>query len=208
MGNLPCRTMCKIFPPPGQNNFWYHYTDSEVALIFVHGVLSDSRSSWLHEINGRPSASCYWPTLVKRDNKFRNVSIYLGGYHTAVNSGPYEVRNCADELLGGLRRVDQRGRQPPIDKNKIVFVCHSMAGVVVRYLLESSWDLLEEKEIGLVLIASPSYGSHLANTIERIAEYFNNQQGVHLQWGAWSLKDLDDKFKELKDKKRFRSCTV
>ena len=67
-------------PRPDQNNLWYHYCDSDAVLVFVHGVLSDSRNCWLHDEAG--GALAYWPELVASDARFKNVGIYLAGYHT------------------------------------------------------------------------------------------------------------------------------
>jgi hypothetical protein len=42
----------------------------------------------------------------------------------------------------------------------------------------------------------------LANSLGWLIDYFNNQQGLQLQWGSWSLEDLDDRFRELKEQHR------
>src|SRR6185369_16561147 len=86
-------------PPAGQNNIWYQYTSSSAALVFVHGILSDSRSCWLHVDRHDGRKNVYWPELVRTDRRFGDPSIFLGGYYTAVDAGPYEVKDCAAELF-------------------------------------------------------------------------------------------------------------
>ena len=54
----------------------------------------------------------------------------------------------------------------------IIFVCHSMGGIVTRYLLEANHHEFGEKNVGLVLIASPSYGAKLANNLNNIIAFF------------------------------------
>lgn len=189
-------------PQPGKNNLWFQYNASDAVLVFLHGVLSDSRGCWLYNDKKYPENNCYWPDLITSDARFNRISIYLAGYYTAPDSGPYEIRNCADEVFAALKRQDIDGHPSVMEKEKIIFVCHSMGGIVARYLLEANHHEFRKKRVGLVLIASPSYGSELANSLDNIIAFFNNQQGTQLQWGNWSLRDLDDRFRELKEKRR------
>ena len=123
-------------PAKGDNNVWYHYDDhSDTAFVFVHGILSDSRSCWYYEDRDDESKSCYWPELVLEDPRLDKPSIFLGGYYTAIDSGPYEIRNCASELYRAIRRDDDDPelRPPVMEKERIVFICHSTGGIVARY---------------------------------------------------------------------------
>src|SRR5262249_25117309 len=88
-------------------------------------------------------------------------------------------------------------RSPPLNKKRIVFVCHSTGGIVVRYMLESNYAEFSAKEVGLVLIASPSYGSHLADTFKWISRLYHHKLSAQLEWANWSIQDLDDRFKNL-----------
>ncbi len=186
---------------PQSNNLWYDTRNPDSVLVFVHGVLSDSCGCWYHEpTDQRPGV--YWPDLVKKDRRFEDYSIYLGGYHTAIDSGPYEVSDCAEELFQALGRRDEDNNTPVLDRKTIVFVCHSMGGVVVRYMLTMRTQKFEAKKIGLALIASPSFGSAWADRMDLLVKYFDHVQGKQLQWGSWSLKDLDDRFQTLLSEKQ------
>lgn len=88
-----------------------------------------------------------------------------------------------------------------MEKAKITFVCHSMGGIIARYLLEANHNEFRNKRVGLVLIASPSIGSKLANNIGNLLNFFNHRQGVQLKWGSESLTDLDDRFRNMKEHK-------
>ena len=193
-------------PQPGENNLWFQYNDSDSVLVFLHGVLSDSQGCWLYEDRKDPVKNCYWPALIESDKRFNGISAYLAGYYTAPDSGPYEIRNCADEVFVGLKdNLD--GHPSVMTKQRITFVCHSMGGIVARYLLEANQNAFQEKKVGLVLIASPSYGSTLANTLDNLITFINHRQGAQLKWGTWNLTDLDDRFKELKQKGRIPGLT-
>jgi hypothetical protein len=189
-------------PEPGQNNLWFHYNDSDFVIVFLHGIFADSRSCWLHEDDSSPARSVYWPALVRSDQRFGDPSIYLAGYYTGPDAGPYEIRNCADEVLGGLDRQDAEGRPGPMTKPTMVFVCHSTGGIVARYLLEESEARFVAKKLGLVLIAAPSYGSKWANRLKWLARLYKQRLGTQIQWGNWNLRDLDARFKNLLNQKR------
>jgi hypothetical protein len=48
-----------------------------------------------------------------------------------------------------------------------------------------------------MLVASPSYGSKLADKMGWLARIYKNRLGQQLQWGSWSLQELDSRFKSL-----------
>jgi hypothetical protein len=188
-------------PGPGENNLWYEDRDSDFAIVFVHGVLSDSRGCWYRSPQDSNTFGTYWPDLLVRDQRFLPYSIYLGGYYTAVDAGRYEIADCAQELFKALGRPGEKSRAV-LSRRSIVFLCHSLGGVVVRYMLESRSPSFAHKNIGLALVASPAYGSELAIRLKFIAEFYHNSLGLQLQWGSWSLKDLDNRFRRLIAEKR------
>src|SRR5205085_2721605 len=85
----------------------------------------------------------------------------------------------------------------------LIFVCHSMGGIVVRkFLTERAADLIEgKKEIGLFLIASPSLGSSYADWLSPISKFLGNDQAKVLGFvrGNTWLQDLDKEFTNLKE---------
>src|SRR6266478_1543020 len=67
----------KRLPKSNQNNVWYKETNSPTAIVFVHGILGDSRDTWLYSRNSQPVQ--YWPDLLANDPAFARVGVYLGG---------------------------------------------------------------------------------------------------------------------------------
>jgi hypothetical protein len=189
-------------PPKDTNNLWYLRNDSSTAVVFVHGILSDSRSCWLSKAT---RSETYWPQLIADDERLQNPSIFLGGFYTAVDAGKFDIADCAKELFGGLTTLDRQRRSPPIEKRRLIFICHSTGGIIARYMLLNNADRFRDKGIGLVLIASPSFGSRLADQLGGLADFYDNQLGRHLRWGNDLLKDLDDRFKEFIDRKTIRN---
>lgn len=181
-------------PSPQRNNLWYQDRKTDQVIVFVHGVLSDSCGCWYRE-QPKNEAGVYWPDLLVKDSRFADYSIYLGGYSTTPTAQKYEVSDCAEELRNALWRPDEKTKRYVMEEKTIIFVCHSMGGVVTRYMLTARpWEF-KDKRIGLVLIASPSSGSRWADRLDLLVKYFDNEQGAQLQWGNWTLQDLDGRFR-------------
>jgi tetratricopeptide (TPR) repeat protein len=182
------------------NNFWYEYNEADAAIVFVHGIFSDSRSCWLHT-EGQERQ--FWPDLVRTDPRLKGLPIYMGGFYTAIDSGIYDLRACSDELFGAMDRRDEHNHRTVLSRKTLIFVCHSTGGLVVRYTITDNIAAFCDKNIGLILIASPSYGSTYANSLSGLANYFNNKLGKQLQFANESLRDLDFRFKKLLHTKQF-----
>jgi hypothetical protein len=180
-----------------QYNFWYDYNENDTVFIFVHGIFSNSLECWTYEDKQDPKKSCYWPDLIREDNRFGSPSIYMGGYFTKASAGDLGISPSAQILFNALRQTDVQGRPGPLARRKLVFVCHSTGGIVTRYLIREHGDDLAGKAVGLVLIASPSLGSIEANKLQSLAKFYNNQLGLQLRIGDPVLDDLDNGFRGL-----------
>src|SRR5262245_9452550 len=188
-------------PEDRNNNFWYVRPPADTAVVFIHGIFSNSRSCWLHKDREK---KVFWPDLIRTDGRLGTVSIYLAGYYTAIDAGDFPISQCAREVLDALGRQDADGTPPVLDSPSIVFVCHSTGGIVARYLLERHAERFRDKTVGLALIASPSLGSGWANLGSAAAWYYNNRLGLQLRWNDATLDDLHGRFKDLVYKRKDR----
>lgn len=170
---------------------WLRRSSNGSAIVFLHGVLSDGESCWLNE-NGS-----YWPELFKAEKQFEETGIYVFTYKTGFFSGTYRLGDVVDNLKEHFR-LDGL-----LDKSQIIFVCHSMGGIVARkFIVERRSDLDKRNiEIGLFLIASPSLGSKYATWLSPLAKLLGHTQEDALrfsQTNSWLL-DLDKEFVNLKE---------
>jgi hypothetical protein len=142
----------------------------------------------------------YWPDLIANDPEFREYSIYLGGYFTGLNARELSTAECANNLFAALGRREGE-HKPVLDHESIIFVCHSTGGVVVRYMLTEHARHFAAKRVGLVLIASPSYGSSWASMklLRYVAALFRHEVAKELEWASPILRDLDGRFRALID---------
>lgn len=175
---------------------WIRKPASDTSVVFVHGILSSGDACWKHA-NG-----AYWPDLLKNENTLSTLGIYVFTYRSDIFSGNYRLGDAVDALKEHLQ-LDGL-----LDGRRIVFVCHSMGGIVVRQFLVSREANLIERNIavGLFLLASPSLGSAYANWLSRFAEILGNTQAQALRFAqnnAW-LNDLDRNFLNLKEAERLK----
>lgn len=180
-----------------QNNVWYEYNSSTTVIVFVHGFLSNSKECWYYKDKNDPSKNQFWPDLVRDDKRFHSPSLFLGGFYTEPDAGEYGLSQCAAELFDALKQTDEHDHKPVMARSAIVFVCHSTGGIVIRDMLDRHREHFKAKQVGLVLIASPSYGSALADRLTFITHFYYNKLGRQLEWGNWNLQDLDGRFKDL-----------
>lgn len=184
----------------GQNlgNTWYRYEKSnETVIVLVHGLLSSAEACW------KANNGAFWPEYIRTDEEFNSCNIFLGSYHTSIASGSYDIAQCAreqyDELLarrGGTRSV--------MDHTNILFLCHSLGGIVCRRLIEENQKAFEQKTIGLLLYASPTLGSDWAKTFARVAQFYNHSVVDQLLPGSAALRDIDNRFRAVLDNRHLK----
>jgi tetratricopeptide (TPR) repeat protein len=175
---------------------WIRKGEGRTSVVFVHGILSSGETSWMH------STGVYWPELLAREADLQSAGIYVFTYKTGIFSGTYRLGDVVDALKEHMQL------DGVLNNRHLIFVCHSMGGVVVRkFLVERAADLIEKKiKVGLFLIASPSLGSTYANWLAPIARLFGHTQADALrfeQTNAW-LMDLDREFQNLKESRRLK----
>ena len=175
------------------NGEWLRKNKSNTTIVFVHGILSSASECWKNK-NGT-----FWPDLVVSEDSITEAGVYLFSYNTGVFSGDYNLNDVVDSFKEQLKldNVLQNG-------GHIVFVCHSMGGIVARkFIVDQQLDIyVNDIRATLFLIASPSLGSGYANWI---APFGNNSQAEALKFSdsnQW-LNDLDRSFKNLKEKNRY-----
>jgi pimeloyl-ACP methyl ester carboxylesterase len=178
-------------PKSQENNIWYEKNNSDTVVVFVHGIFSDNRNAWAYVDSKNGLNSQYWPELIERDLRLERPAIFLGGYFTSLDSGPYDTAQAAGELRDAIKR------EKVLEKQNIIFIAHSTGGIVSRYLLVHNQELFRGKRIGLVLYASPSTGAAWANRFHFLTTFYGNKLAADLQEDSPRLTELDNDFKNL-----------
>jgi pimeloyl-ACP methyl ester carboxylesterase len=189
-GTSPLLTRDGEKPPLSFSGFGLHCvrpTASEKCVVFVHGILSSGETAW-----GSPS----WPELLKAEPELMHAGIFVFTYRTSLSSRTYSIADAADALREAFFSIDGLWKVP-----NIVFVCHSMGGIVVRrFLVANQAQLLDLRPtIGLFLVASPSLGARDANILSTLSFALQHTQASALRFsqGNTSLDELHRDFKTL-----------
>jgi hypothetical protein len=174
--------------------------DGGGVVIFVHGILSSGEACWKH------SNGAYWPTLLSEEQALSDLGIYVYTYQTSIASGYYSVGDVVGDLKERLKNAQTSNGTIWQRAGAMIFVCHSMGGIVARKLIvRNQMELIElGARIGLFLVASPSLGSSYANWVAMIARAAGHTQAIALKFGQdnqW-LNELDSEFQTLKESAR------
>lgn len=164
------------------------------VVIFIHGVLSSGESCWRH------TSGAYWPDIVAKDPEMSDLGVYVFTYRTGIDSGSYRLADAVDALKEHLALDGITG------STGVVFVCHSMGGIVARkYLVSRASELIERSaQVAIFLLASPSLGADYADWLKPAARLLGHSQGDALRFvrsNDW-LADLDREFLNLKEQGR------
>ncbi len=173
-------------------NSWHTYLDdAEQVFVFIHGFFSNGTDCWTAK------DGTYWPDLISSDVRCGKSGVFVIEYHTNPTAGNLGIADCAKTILNTLQTPGRNNERPVISYSKIIFVGHSMGGLIVKYLLESNSGIFLKKEIGVVLMASPAMGSGYADFFKIIQAILKSRQMKELQPSNELLKDLDQRFKQI-----------
>jgi hypothetical protein len=186
-------------------NTWFCYRESNTAIVFVHGVLSNGLSSWL---NTEVTPNTYWPEMIAQDPSFGSPAIFIAGYHSGLQAGQFGLTDAISEVQDGLfSKRPPGGGKTVMEFDRIFFVAHSLGGVVLRRLIVEKQDDFIEHQIGMVLLGSPSKGAQLATSLSILsglmAEKRNDFQ-QKLEWQNDWIMTLHKDFRTLADSEEFR----
>ncbi len=133
-------------------------------VIFVHGLGGNAWSTWHPQ---EEFDNNFWLTWLGEDEELPDLGIWSYGYEaepTAWKGKTMPLFDRASNLLEWLE-VRRFGQYP------LIFVTHSMGGLLVKELLRTAQnfrkqDILQQSK-GIVFLATPHTGSHLANLIDK-----------------------------------------
>lgn len=149
-----------LYEPPEARN-------PVVDIIFVHGLTGSSYDTWLYSSR---TTKTHWPSdLLKAEIpdarllSFGYDADVVGWWSPASNN---RIGNHAENLLGRVTRLKERTSS---EDRSVIFVMHSLGGLVVQNALDLSRSSpdphlrkLEQATIGLVFLGTPHFGSDKA----------------------------------------------
>ena len=141
-------------------------TEAGVDIVFVHGLTGNAYDTWLHKETG-----IHWPSELLRQD-IPDTRILSFGYdadivnfwNPASNS---RLSSHAENLVGELVRERER---TDTETRKILFVAHSLGGLVTEYALshsrhaaEKHLHQIERCTARIAFLGVPHHGADLAS---------------------------------------------
>lgn len=106
-------------------------TDAVADIIFVHGLGGDQRSTW----QASKAEESFWPAWLAQDSP--HIAVYSLGYEASPSAwlgSAMPLSDRATNVLASLE-AEQLGERP------LIWVCHSLGGLVVKQLLRTAATL-------------------------------------------------------------------
>ena len=147
------------FKPPGYVR-GDRNTRAKRVIIFIHGVFGDGTSTWQNRANG-----AYFPALVASDETFEGVDIWVHEFDTPKLRQSYTI----DELADHLRRYLSNDNVVA-NHDEIIFVAHSMGGLVARAYLLKYREMPPERVRMMYFFSTPTTGSDIASLARLISD--------------------------------------
>lgn len=131
-------------------------------IVFVHGLEGDARKSWMADPN---DDATFWLKWVARE--FPGCRVWSLGYDASMTGWVSESMTLADRASN----ICDRLRQVGIGKHPLVFVAHSLGGLVVKGVLRHAFDsppgndcrAICDVTCGVAFLATPHRGAPLAS---------------------------------------------
>ncbi|OCL03087.1 hypothetical protein AOQ84DRAFT_271434, partial [Glonium stellatum] len=145
-------------------------------VVFVHGLTGGSIKNWTRD-------GVCWPRDLLSDKIHHCARIMTWGYDSASYSAPDGLSLQAGTLLKGLETM----RQTRVEKKRpIVFVCHSLGGIVVKQAncpgrAQTDWIGRDENlgsiyscTAGVIFFGTPHRSSATATLSQIVANIANS----------------------------------
>jgi triacylglycerol esterase/lipase EstA (alpha/beta hydrolase family) len=123
---------------------------NQSVIVFVHGIFGDSVSTWTNR-NG-----AYWPDLLGSDPFFSRYDVYTYEYASRLVGTFFSI----DEIAENMRLTLDADLVS--DHKEIIFVSHSMGGLVTRAYLNKNRAAADRVRLAY-FYSTPTTGSELAS---------------------------------------------
>ncbi|KAL8938934.1 MAG: hypothetical protein Q9216_003620, partial [Gyalolechia sp. 2 TL-2023] len=172
-------------------NLLYGPSEPIVEFIFVHGLRGGSRKTW----SASDDPSHFWPKeWLPIEPRFRHVRIHSYGYNADWGEKKGNVLNIHDFGIALLGDVKNSPHIRNSASNPIVFVGHSMGGLVIKKDLATRFH-------SIYFLATPHRGAdsaQLLNKVLKASMAFNTKDYVDdLAPNSGAIQAINDDFRHI-----------
>jgi pimeloyl-ACP methyl ester carboxylesterase len=138
-------------------------------VVFVHGLGGNAREYWMAD---KDKPETFWPAWIGAD--VPGVGVWSLGYDATKFAWQSTAMPLSDRAKNALALLDADG----IGERPIVFITHSMGGLLVKQMIrhgldlgDPRWKAIADQTKGVCFIATPHSGADLANYIKFLATF-------------------------------------
>lgn len=173
-------------------------------VVFIHGLGGDARATWEWVApKFGPDSKSFWPKDLA--DELPLTAVWTVGYESTVSAWVGQNMPMIDRANSLLDLLDAND----IGSRPVVFITHSLGGLLAKALVRVSHETPEEHDKhllhrnvrGFVFFATPHTGSSLANVLKCVPGIRATDIASELAYGETHLRDLSqwftDKAKQL-----------
>ncbi|OBT77285.1 hypothetical protein VF21_03407 [Pseudogymnoascus sp. 05NY08] len=176
-------------------------------IIFVHGLGGSALRTW----SWKRDVANFWPTWLRDEDGLSSFRIFSFGYNANFQGAATNLNTIdfAKDLLFSMLSFSGRPRDGsegslPIGSRPIIFVAHSMGGLVVKkaYVLgkhDRQYSNLMAQVYGILFLATPHRGAQYAKILNNILSTVpfgtaSKAYVAELGIQSSSLQDINEQF--------------
>jgi pimeloyl-ACP methyl ester carboxylesterase len=137
-------------------------SDSDALnIVFIHGLDGDAFTSWM---SNPDDIATFWPLWLAKDCP--DAGVWTLGYPANSTNWKAQSMPLADQ---GVQLLDRLATHR-LGERPLLFVSHSMGGIIAKQLLRHAndlgvprWQKIATQTRGIAFIATPHSGANLAN---------------------------------------------
>ncbi len=168
--------------------------DRTADVVFVHGLGGNAYTTWQADEEKRES---FWPQWLGDDEPY--IGVWSLGY--AANASAWKGHDMP--LFYRASNVLERLSLTGLGGRPLIFVCHSLGGLVVKQVLLSAYDSpnpnhkrIAEMTRGIVFLATPHFGSNKADWVQYLKTVLRTTESIkELEADSPNLMQLNERFR-------------
>jgi hypothetical protein len=173
-------------------------------VVFIHGLHGDAFETWCHDPRRLRDS---WPYWLAADPALGSVGIWSLGYAAASS----KWRGSALPL-SGIAQTAIHSLEGKIGGRPLVFIVHSLGGLVVKKMVRRAWDysdvraecrVVRESLRGIVFLATPHAGALLGSVVDRLGVLYGATAVIEsLRKNDSEMREVGELFAKLADMNR------
>jgi tetratricopeptide (TPR) repeat protein len=186
-GDLGVSELHRISPPSGR--------EAEADLIFVHGLGGDPVLTWCHDEDELRDS---WPFWLAEE--LPGIAVHTLEYEASPSGWLGRAMPLIDRAKDVLTELETMA----IGARPIVFVGHSLGGLLIKQLLREAidksvpgWRRIAEQTRAVVFLATPHAGADLATWLDRLGTLLRSSAAIDdLRAHNALLRNLNEWYRE------------